>query len=42
MLITTIGWLLFRQALDLPVLIGMALITASVLMVNFFSMPMPH
>jgi len=36
-LITTIGWLFFRQSLDAAALIGMTLIVAGVLVINLFS-----
>ncbi|MFC5386458.1 DMT family transporter [Aquamicrobium segne] len=35
--ITALAWLLFRQALDLPALVGMGLILAGVLVINLFS-----
>jgi small multidrug resistance pump len=36
-LITAIGWAVYRQALDAPALIGMGLIVAGVLVINLFS-----
>lgn len=36
-LITLIGWLVFKQALDLPALIGILLIVAGVVVLNVFS-----
>ena len=36
-LISSVGWLLFGQKLDLPALIGMALIIAGCLLINLFS-----
>jgi small multidrug resistance pump len=36
-LITTIGWLWFRQVLDMPAMIGMGLIMAGVIVINLFS-----
>lgn len=36
-LITIIGWIVFGQRLDMPALIGMALITAGVVVMNLFS-----
>jgi small multidrug resistance pump len=36
-LIATIGWLFYRQTLDMPAIIGIALIIAGVLIVNLFS-----
>ena len=36
-LISLVGWWLFRQALDLPAIIGMSLIVAGVIVINVFS-----
>jgi small multidrug resistance pump len=36
-LVTAIAWVWAKQALDLPALIGMALITAGVIVINVFS-----
>lgn len=36
-LITAIAWIWFKQALDLPALLGMGLILAGVLVINLFS-----
>ena len=36
-LISLIGWLWFKQSLDLPAIIGMVLIVAGVLTINLFS-----
>jgi small multidrug resistance pump len=36
-LITLIGWLVFRQRLDLPAFIGIVLIVAGVIVIHFFS-----
>jgi len=41
-LITAIGWLVFKQSLDLPAVIGIALIIAGVLVVNLFSGTVGH
>ena len=41
-LITLAGWLLFGQRLDAPAFIGIGLITAGVLVLNFFSRAVPH
>lgn len=41
-LITALGWLVFKQQLDLPALIGMALIIAGVVIINLFSKTMAH
>ena len=40
--ITGIGWALFRQTLDWPALLGIALILAGVLVINLFSRSVPH
>src|SRR5688572_4095566 len=42
LLITVIGWLWFRQSIDLPGLVGVALILAGVLVINLFSRTLPH
>lgn len=36
-LISLAGWLVFRQSLDLPALVGMGLIVAGVVVINVFS-----
>ena len=41
-LISAVGWVWFRQALDLPALIGMGLIIAGVAVVNIFSKTAGH
>ena len=41
-LITLVGWLVFKQDLDLPAFIGIALIATGVIVLNFFSKAMPH
>ena len=41
-LITAIGWLWFRQALDGPAILGMGLIVAGVLVINLFSRTLAH
>jgi small multidrug resistance pump len=41
-LITAIGWVLYRQMLDAPALVGMGLIVAGVLVINLFSKTVPH
>ncbi len=41
-LITLLGWLAFRQTLDAPAVIGMGLIVAGVLVINFMSSTMAH
>ena len=40
--ITAIGWIWFRQALDLPALAGMALIMAGVMVINLWSKTVVH
>lgn len=40
--ITAIGWLWFRQSLDMPALAGIALIIAGVLVINLFSKSVIH
>ncbi len=40
--ITAIGWLWLRQTLDLPALIGIALIIAGVVVINLFSRTLSH
>jgi small multidrug resistance pump len=41
-LITAIGWVVFRQTLDLPAIIGIVLILAGVLIINLFSRTVAH
>ncbi|EAB6718035.1 QacE family quaternary ammonium compound efflux SMR transporter [Salmonella enterica subsp. enterica serovar Virchow] len=41
-LITAIGWLVFRQTLDMPAVIGMGLILAGVVIINLFSKTVSH
>lgn len=36
-LISLVGWIVYRQALDLPALIGISLIIAGVVIINMFS-----
>ncbi|MGY6707856.1 MAG: DMT family transporter [Rhizobiaceae bacterium] len=40
--ITAIGWLWFRQSLDLPAIVGICLIVAGVLVINLMSKTMVH
>ena len=40
--ITAIGWVWFRQALDLPALAGMGLIMAGVIVINLWSKTVVH
>lgn len=41
-LISLLGWLVYRQTLDLPALLGMGLILAGVLVINLFSKSSAH
>lgn len=41
-LICVIGWLVFGQTLDLPAVIGLALIVAGVVILNLFSKSVAH
>ena len=41
-LVAIIGWLLYGQKLDLPAVIGMALIIAGIVILNLFSKMSPH
>jgi small multidrug resistance pump len=41
-LIAMIGWFWFKQPLDVPALIGLALIICGVVVVNAFSQSLPH
>jgi small multidrug resistance pump len=41
-LIALVGWFWFRQTLDVPALIELALIVGSVFLVNAFSQSLPH
>ncbi|PWV59530.1 small multidrug resistance pump [Plasticicumulans acidivorans] len=41
-LVSTIGWLLFGQRLDLPAILGMGLIIAGVAVINVFSRVAAH
>ena len=41
-LISAIGWALYGQALDLPAILGLALIVAGVLVVNLLSKTAAH
>lgn len=41
-LIALAGWLLYDQALDLPAVVGMALIVAGVVVLNVFSKTVTH
>ncbi len=41
-LISMVGWLLFKQRLDLPAILGIALIIAGVVVINVFSKSVAH
>ncbi|HEY8355584.1 MAG TPA: SMR family transporter [Methylophilaceae bacterium] len=41
-LVTVIGWLVYRQGLDLPAVIGIGLIVAGVVIINVFSRAVVH
>src|SRR5665213_2097851 len=41
-LITAVGWVLYRQPLDAPAVAGIALIIAGVAVINLFSRSLPH
>ena len=41
-LITAVGWVLYRQALDAPAMVGIVLIVAGVAVINLFSRTVPH
>ncbi|WP_269584027.1 SMR family transporter [Roseibium sp. Sym1] len=41
-LITLVAWLVFRQTLDLPAVIGLGLIIAGVVVINVFSKAVGH
>lgn len=41
-LISAVGFFVFKQTLDTPALIGLGLIVAGVVVVNVFSSTMPH
>ncbi|SDI13064.1 SMR family transporter [Propionivibrio dicarboxylicus] len=41
-LISILGWLVHKQTLDLPALIGIAFILAGVVIINGFSRSIPH
>ena len=40
--ITAIGWIVFRQALDLPAMIGLGLIIAGIVVIQVFSNSASH
>jgi len=41
-LISVVGWIAFKQTLDIPALIGMGLIIAGVVVINVFSNTVRH
>jgi small multidrug resistance pump len=41
-LITAIGWVFFKQALDFPAIVGIVLIMAGVLVINLYSKTLAH
>lgn len=41
-LVSAVGWIVFKQKLDLPAMLGLALIIAGVLVVNLFSKTVGH
>lgn len=41
-LISIFGWLVYRQSLDLPAMIGMGFIIAGVIIINVFSKSVGH
>ena len=41
-LVSIIGWLVYKQTLDLPSMIGMRLIIAGVILINLFSKSVGH
>jgi len=41
-LISLVGWLLYRQSLDLPAILGMGLIMAGVVVINVWSRTAVH
>ena len=41
-LISAVGWLLYKQVLDLPAILGMVLIGAGVIVINVFSKSSVH
>lgn len=41
-LITLVGWLVFKQELDFPALLGIGLIASGVIVLNFFSKAVAH
>jgi small multidrug resistance pump len=40
--LVAVAWIFYRQALDLPALLGLGLIVAGVAVINLFSKSIPH
>ncbi|MFS4439361.1 SMR family transporter [Paracoccaceae bacterium GXU_MW_L88] len=41
-LVAAVGWIVFKQTLDMPAIIGLTMIVAGVLVVNLFSKSIGH
>lgn len=41
-LVTLVGWVVYRQSLDIAALVGIALIVSGVIVLSFFSKSVPH
>jgi small multidrug resistance pump len=41
-LISILGWLVYKQTLDMPAMIGLAFIIAGVIVINVFSKSVGH
>lgn len=41
-LVSAIGWFVFRQSLDLPAMVGLALIIGGIVVINVFSRTIGH
>jgi small multidrug resistance pump len=41
-LVTVVGWVVYKQVLDLPAILGLALIIAGVVIINLFSNAVGH
>ena len=41
-LVSLVGWVIYRQSLDVGALVGMTLIVAGVVVLNLFSKAVPH
>ncbi|MFM9836482.1 MAG: DMT family transporter [Methylophilaceae bacterium] len=42
LVVSLMGWVIYRQALDIPAIIGMGLIVAGVVVINVFSKSIGH